>query len=224
MLRVTEEYKALAEELLKKSETVSERLSFLSENLGDVRPARAKNEIIKLLKDTETISLKARSFIDCIESDADEKADDPARAHIGRLEVYPGNAYLFVLPPLKSFRKKAETTGLGKLMRSEVLGLVAEYRESGNKVEVIENPVVHFVHHVRKETAAEGYLPDPDNLEASKIIDALQDTFVIKNDNILSLTLVHEGLLSESDETYVYVYEKGNQEAFLRYKPTTILG
>ena len=67
---------------------------------------------------------------------------------------------------------------------------------------LMEKCVIAFIHYVRKNQ-----IPDPDNLDVKAVIDALKGKMIVEDD-VLRVSLYHEGILSESLLTEVYILEK----------------
>ncbi len=212
-MRVESDIKTEAKDILQKSEDVFSAASDLYTGIETDRPYKVKENIIAVLKKAETLYLKSRELSIYLR----EKNDDqsfPAATSLGSLKVFSERAYLFTLPPMRSVRKKKETLGLGDVLKSEVISLVKKAKDEGFTINQLDHPVVHFVHCVSRESIEKGMVTDADNLDSAKVVDGLQSSLIIKNDTVLSITLVHEGFIGEEDKTLLYVYEKGYLEDF----------
>ena len=202
--------KLISEDVLRQSEAVFSAASKLYTDLDKERPYKIKEEILGLLKRIEGLYLKSKELSGFLRDEV-ELDEDLETLHLGILTKFSERAYKFVLPPMRSVRKKSEGSGLGKVLKAEVISLIEEKREKGISIPTLKNPVLHFVHHISTESIKRGILFDPDNLDTSKVIDGLQTAQLIGNDTVISITLVHEGCITDTDETLLYVYEKGAQ-------------
>ena len=202
--------KLISEDILKQSEGVFSAASKLYTDLDEERPYRIKEEILGLLKKVENLYLRSKD-LSVFLRDKEVPAEDLEAPQLGMLTKFSDKAFLFTLPPMRSVRKTEEGIGLGKVIKAEVISLIEEERGKGMSVPTLKNPVLHFVHHISKESVKNGLLFDADNLDTSKVIDGLQTAQLIGNDTVISITLVHEGCITDTDETLLYVYEKGAQ-------------
>ena len=116
-----------------------------------------------------------------------------------------GNAYKFTLPHLISKYTAYKSISDGQAISRLVQYLMKKYeKETGHSLPLMEKCVIAFIHYVRKNQ-----IPDPDNLDVKAVIDALKGKMIVEDD-VLRVSLYHEGILSESLLTEVYILEKSD--------------
>lgn len=128
----------------------------------------------------------------------------------GSLDIYDIDYLVFNLSPMVNLRKKHERTGLGRVTFHEVLSLISEYRREYPGF-TFNHPVVKFIHHVTEDDYQNGWIPDADNLDTAKAVDALVTGILIADDSCLAMDIVHEGVISDRAFTEMQVYEKGKK-------------
>ena len=140
---------------------------------------------------------------------------DPARAEelYGKMICGPyklekvGAAYKFTLPHLISKYTAFKNISDGQAISKLVSYLIRCYeREHKETVPMMEKATIAFVHYVSKNK-----IPDPDNLDVKAVIDALKGK-MIEEDDVLRVSLYHEGVLSNEPFTEVYLVERKQQE------------
>lgn len=118
--------------------------------------------------------------------------------------------YLFILPPMTSQYKRERRLQEGRAIYEMVLYLIDEFQKE-ESLECFSDADITFRHYIDRNLP-EISVPDADNVDIKKVIDAMQG-FIIKSDNLLHLNLSHEGFLSDWAHTEIYVKErkKGQQ-------------
>lgn len=116
------------------------------------------------------------------------------------------DGYLFILPPLISQYKSQRRLNEGKAIYFLVLRLIENFQIRHGLIDIYEDAEITFTHFIDRNTP-QAAIPDPDNVDIKKIIDALHG-FIIESDNLLHLTLHHEAEISNWAHTQLTIKKK----------------
>ena len=120
------------------------------------------------------------------------------------------DGYVLMLPPMVSQYKINRRMQEGKAIYFLVLDLVRRFEKEHGRVTCFDRAEISFIHFI-DINLPEVSVPDPDNIDIKKVIDALQGS-VISEDNLLHLELEHRAYLSSQPHTEVYVKRLENIE------------
>ena len=120
------------------------------------------------------------------------------------------DGYVLILPPMVSQYKLNRRMQEGKTIYFLVLDLIKRYEKEQGKISRFDRAGISFIHFIDIDLP-EVSVPDPDNIDIKKVIDALQGS-VIAEDNLLHLELEHRAYLSSQPHTEVYVKRLENIE------------
>lgn len=193
------------------SEGFAKQIRKFSEEIEETDDSEIRKKVAHLLNTAEWTYLKAKYLTYFVTENCETEGIEPAIELKSSLTVYSGDYLVFELSPMANLRKRHERTGLGRVTFHEVLTLSSEYSRQFGKTSYV-HPVVKFIHHVTEEDYRNGWIPDADNLDSSKALDALVTGLIIPDDSCLALDLIHEGVISERTYTEMHVYEKGKKK------------
>ena len=214
-MAVEDKYRELISEIEDLEGSFIRKLGKLKDILGTEDLEREESKIRGLLMTSEETYLKTKALVFYISELAEERGGDLPKVELASsIEMYSDEAFLFRLPPMRSVRKRNEKTNLGRAMWHEMMTLISAAREECPLPTNLTDPVIKFVHHVSSEDAEKRFIPDPDNLDTSKVIDALEAGALIANDSILDITIIQEGKISDKSETEVYIYTKNHEKDY----------
>ncbi len=120
------------------------------------------------------------------------------------------DGYVLMLPPMVSQYKLNRRMQEGKAIYFLVLDLIKHYEKEHGKIARLDRAEISFIHFIDMNLP-EISVPDPDNIDIKKVIDALQGS-VISEDNLLHIELIHRAHLSTEPHTEVYVKRLGKLE------------
>lgn len=172
----------------------AERLEVFLENNVDY-----KDTLSKLITTCENAALVARKLTavpkikDDIVTEMDilDNIDVPKECTLIYDSLYDG--YVMTLPPLNGKKHALKRHGDTGYIRSLALALI---RQFNGDIKQVDNPVLVFEHHINKDDNLMRYM-DADNIDVKRVTDTLQGSF-IKDDNTLSLSIIHFGVLDKS--------------------------
>ncbi len=188
------------------------RAAYLQDCSATLDPEKKRKLIKSFLIKYEKGYLNAKDLL-YHTADLPEDAAEYEDSCISSLTAYSDDAFLFTLPPMRSFRKKEEASGLGNYMWQLVWDLLLDY-DKRYGIKNLKNPTVMFVHEISAEDKNKRYVPDPDNLDCSKVLDALHDGGLIKSDSVLAITLIHKGKIAEKSQTQVFVFSENHESDY----------
>lgn len=119
------------------------------------------------------------------------------------------DTYTLILPPMISQYKLERRLQEGRAIYQMVLFLIKDYiaKEEG-EIEAFDEATITFAHYIDKDNP-ESTVPDPDNIDIKKVIDAMHG-LLIESDNLLHLSLYHDSCLASWPHTEVTV-KKGKK-------------
>jgi len=180
------------------------RILSLAESLYFEQESEAMKTVNAFAVENEEIYLKLKRLI----YDIQLRQEGNWHEDIGSTDSFPSTlteiddkTWRFTLPPFYSVNIKDRSGNAGKHMFYLIRNLIADYEINRKKIEVLDNPVVLFRHHICTDIQKPF---DFDNIDSKRALDALQGVF-LSDDNALSMTLLHEAI-EDPDDSFCELY------------------
>lgn len=177
---------------------------------------KVNQDIKKYIRQSEDMYFRSKRIVNFLEED---ETDNITKSEIFdewnnnkeyKLEVTENGEYLLTLPPLISQHMLDVRKSEGAAIKFLVQRLIKEFTEQGNELELFYDATIEFYHFIDRNKP-EYAVPDPDNVDVKRVIDALHG-LIIESDNLLHLNLVHYGF--ESHKTYTKILIKKGKRAY----------
>lgn len=201
--------------------TASENEEYISELINDHRNqisllSRIGNsyydsDIFDFVSKSEKIFLKSKGLVNLTACENEEPKEQGVTREYFADEYYlkkSGDSYVLILPPMVSQYKLERRMQEGKAIYFLTLDLIKNYERNVGKLEIFDRACITFYHFV-DINLPEISVPDPDNIDIKKVIDALQGS-IITSDNLLHINLAHKAYLSPYPHTEIYVKKLEN--------------
>ena len=118
---------------------------------------------------------------------------------------YEDGIYMLYLPPTPSVKIGLPGPNIGRYTGYLVRNLIEKFEEENGKIEMMSSPVIVLVFGFTEDIKRGRYY-DADNRDNKRILDAMTGTFY-PDDNVMEITTVHMGALTERECTKVYIME-----------------
>lgn len=118
---------------------------------------------------------------------------------------YEDGIYMLYLPPTPSVKIGLPGPNIGRYTGYLVRNLIEKFEEENGKIEMMSSPVIVLVFGFTEDVKRGRYY-DADNRDNKRILDAMTGTFY-PDDNVMEITTVHMGAITERECTKVYIME-----------------
>lgn len=119
---------------------------------------------------------------------------------------YDGIVYEFYIPPIPSIQTGTFIKDVGRFTGLLIKKLIKTFEADHGKIKEFISPVVVIEYGISGDESF-ARLYDADNRDSKKAIDALTGTF-FQDDNVLSITTVSVGTITDEPHTSIYVMEE----------------
>lgn len=118
---------------------------------------------------------------------------------------YEDGIYMLYLPPTPSVKIGLPGPNIGRYTGYLVRNLIEKFEEENGKIEMMSSPVIVLMFGFTKDIKKGRYY-DADNRDNKRILDAMTGVFY-PDDNVMEITTVHMGAITERECTMVYIME-----------------
>lgn len=197
-----------ADDLIAKKDKETDNLSEIKRCAYYGRDQEIADLIVKHAQLTEKNFLSSKNFVLYSKSNENDicmkknKEDIKIVGSVETMKTYieknDAGIWKLHLPPMPSIKVRHNGTS-GQYMHNVITNLI----NSTSDLEIVDNPVVCFIHHISKNRPSTKYF-DADNLDSKKALDGLQGK-LIGNDNLLSIRTYQQGVISDEEFCDLYV-------------------